>query len=47
MPYGISQERNPSSQSPLTIVKGLVDVQQFMFEKLWNNAIPPFQKINN
>ena len=43
MPYGISQETDPSSQSILTIVKGLVDVQQFML-KIWNNAIPPFSK---
>jgi two-component system, OmpR family, sensor histidine kinase VicK len=44
--HGVSQEKDPLSQAILTSVKGLVDAQQYMFENLWNKAIPAIQKIN-
>ena len=40
MLYGVSQEKDPLSQAIVTSVKGLVDAQQYMFENLWNKAIP-------
>ena len=43
--HGVLQETNPLSQAILTSVKGFVDAQQYMFENLWNKAIPAEQKI--
>src|SRR3954452_14086192 len=43
--HGVSQENDPLSQAILTSVKGLVEAQQYMFENLWNKAIPAIQKI--
>ncbi|HXS59611.1 MAG TPA: hypothetical protein VN704_04715 [Verrucomicrobiae bacterium] len=43
--HGVSQEKDPLSQAILTSVKGLVEAQQYMFENLWNKAIPAIQKI--
>jgi two-component system sensor histidine kinase VicK len=43
--HGVSQETDPLSQAIVTSVKGLVDAQQYMFENLWNKAIPAIQKI--
>ena len=37
--------QNPISQAILTSVKGLVEAQQYMFENLWNKAIPAMDKI--
>ena len=45
MLHGVSQEANPLSHAIVTSVKGLVDAQQYMFENLWNKAIPAIQKI--
>jgi len=45
MLYGVSQEKDPLSQAIVTSVKGLVDAQQYMFENLWNKAIPAEHKI--
>jgi two-component system, OmpR family, sensor histidine kinase VicK len=43
--HGVSQETDPLSHAIVTSVKGLVDAQQYMFENLWNKAIPAIQKI--
>ncbi|MGN6708319.1 MAG: hypothetical protein ACTHKF_03110, partial [Candidatus Nitrosocosmicus sp.] len=43
--HGVSKEKDPLSQAVLTSVKGLVEAQQYMFENLWNKAIPGTQKI--
>jgi two-component system, OmpR family, sensor histidine kinase VicK len=43
--HGISRESDPLSQAILTSVKGLVEAQQYMFENLWNKAIPAKDKI--
>jgi two-component system sensor histidine kinase VicK len=43
--HGVSQEKDPLSQAIQTSVKGLVEAQQYMFENLWNKAIPAIQKI--
>src|SRR6478672_3645978 len=43
--HGVSQETDPLSQAIVTTVKGLVEAQQYMFENLWNKAIPAIQKI--
>jgi two-component system sensor histidine kinase VicK len=43
--HGVSQEKDPLSQAILTSVKGLVEAQQYMFENLWNKAIPAAHKI--
>ncbi len=43
--HGISQETNPLSHAILTNVKGIVDAQQYMFENLWNKAIPGDYKV--
>ena len=43
--HGVSQETDPLSQAIVTSVKGLVEAQQYMFENLWNKAIPAAQKI--
>ncbi len=43
--HGVSQEKDPLSQAILTSVKGLVEAQQYMFENLWNKAIPAVHKI--
>src|SRR6185437_15321373 len=43
--HGVSQEKDPLSQAIITSVKGLVEAQQYMFENLWNKAIPAIQKI--
>ncbi|HEY6534843.1 MAG TPA: HAMP domain-containing sensor histidine kinase [Candidatus Nitrosocosmicus sp.] len=45
MLHGVSQEANPLSHAIVTSVKGIVDAQQYMFENLWNKAIPAIQKI--
>jgi two-component system, OmpR family, sensor histidine kinase VicK len=45
MLHGISQEADPLSHAIVTSVKGIVDAQQYMFENLWNKAIPAEQKI--
>ncbi|MGN6558992.1 MAG: hypothetical protein ACTHJ2_00540 [Candidatus Nitrosocosmicus sp.] len=45
MLHGLSQEKDPLSQAILTSVKGLVEAQQYMFENLWNKAIPIEDKI--
>jgi two-component system sensor histidine kinase VicK len=45
MLYGVSQETDPLSHAIVTSVKGIVDAQQYMFENLWNKAIPVEQKI--
>ncbi|MGN6709448.1 MAG: ATP-binding protein [Candidatus Nitrosocosmicus sp.] len=45
MLHGVSQEKDPLSQAILTSVKGLVEAQQYMFENLWNKAIPIEDKI--
>ncbi|HEY0579336.1 MAG TPA: HAMP domain-containing sensor histidine kinase, partial [Candidatus Nitrosocosmicus sp.] len=43
--HGVSQETDPLSQAIVTSVKGIVEAQQYMFENLWNKAIPAAQKI--
>jgi signal transduction histidine kinase len=43
--HGVSKEKDPLSQAILTSVQGLVEAQQYMFENLWNKAIPEIQKI--
>lgn len=43
--HGVSKEKDPLSQAILTSVKGLAEAQQYMFENLWNKAIPAIQKI--
>jgi two-component system sensor histidine kinase VicK len=43
--HGVSQEKDPLSQAILTSAKGLVEAQQYMFENLWNRAIPVIHKI--
>jgi two-component system, OmpR family, sensor histidine kinase VicK len=43
--HGVSQETDPLSHAIKTSVKGLVIAQQYMFENLWNKAIPALQKI--
>jgi two-component system, OmpR family, sensor histidine kinase VicK len=43
--HGVSRESDPISQAILTSVKGLVEAQQYMFENLWNKAIPAMDKI--
>jgi hypothetical protein len=43
--HGVSQETNPLSQAILTSVKALVETQEYMFENLWNSAIPAQFKI--
>ena len=43
--HGISYKTNPISQAILTSVKGFVEAQQYMFENLWNKAIPAIEKI--
>ncbi|MGN6708488.1 MAG: hypothetical protein ACTHKF_03990, partial [Candidatus Nitrosocosmicus sp.] len=43
--HGVSQEKDPLSQAIQTTVRGLVEAQQYMFENLWNKAIPAIQKI--
>ncbi|HXS59869.1 MAG TPA: histidine kinase dimerization/phospho-acceptor domain-containing protein [Candidatus Sulfopaludibacter sp.] len=45
MLHGVSQETDPLSHAIVTSVKGIVDAQQYMFENLWNKAIPAEQKI--
>ncbi len=45
MLHGVSQEADPLSHAIVTSVKGIVDAQQYMFENLWNKAIPAEQKI--
>jgi hypothetical protein len=43
--HGISYKTNPISHAILTSVKGFVEAQQYMFDNLWNKAIPAIQKI--
>ena len=43
--HGVSQEKNPLFRSIVTSAKGLVEAQQYMFENLWNRAIPVIHKI--
>ncbi|MGN6346927.1 MAG: ATP-binding protein [Candidatus Nitrosocosmicus sp.] len=43
--HGVSQEKDPLSQAIMSSIKGLVEAQQYMFENLWNKAIPATQKI--
>ena len=43
--HGISRESDHYLKSILTSVKGLVEREQYMFENLWNKAIPAKDKI--
>ncbi|HEX5519591.1 MAG TPA: HAMP domain-containing sensor histidine kinase, partial [Candidatus Nitrosocosmicus sp.] len=43
--HGVSRESDPISQAILTSVNGFVVAQQYMFENLWNKAIPAMDKI--
>lgn len=43
--HGVSRESDSISQAILTSVKGFVEAQQYMFENLWNKAIPAMDKI--
>ncbi len=43
--HGVSQGPAPLSQAIVTTVQAFVEAQQFMFENLWNKAIPAEQKI--
>ena len=38
--HSISHEDQPLSHAIITNAKALVEAQQFLFETLWNNAIP-------
>ncbi len=46
MLHGVSQDADPLSHAIVTSVTGLIDAQQYMFENLWNKAIPAIQKIS-
>ncbi|MGN6350034.1 MAG: hypothetical protein ACTHL3_01075, partial [Candidatus Nitrosocosmicus sp.] len=43
--HGVSQEKDPLSQAIMSSIKGLLEAQQYMFENLWNKAIPAMDKI--
>ncbi len=45
MLHVVSQDAESLSHAIVTSVKGIVDAQQYMFENLWNKAIPAIQKI--
>ena len=43
--YAISNEEQPLSHAIYSNVKGIVEAQQYLFETLWNKAIPVKNKI--
>jgi two-component system, OmpR family, sensor histidine kinase VicK len=43
--HSISHEQQPLSHAIITNAKALVEAQQFLFDTLWNQAIPAQEKI--
>ena len=43
--HSISHEEQPLSHAIISNAKALVEVQQYLFETLWNEAIPAEEKI--
>ena len=43
--YAVSNEEQPLSHAIRSNIKGIVDAQQYLFETLWNKAIPAEDKI--
>ena len=43
--YSVSHENRPLSHAIITYAKALVQAQCFLFDTLWNNAIPAQEKI--
>jgi two-component system, OmpR family, sensor histidine kinase VicK len=43
--HALSQGEHPPSQAIYSNVKGIVDAQQFLFDSLWDKAIPAAERI--
>jgi hypothetical protein len=43
--HTISHENQPLSHAIISTIKGIVDAQRYLFETLWDKAIPAAEKI--